>query len=1508
MNVTGMRILVLIFTLWIFAIPLLAQPVYDDCSSALDLGVLPFCESTFFSNRSATTPLPDTLPDCAASPIPWQDVWFSFSVPNTESDWRIAVRSASDTLAAIQGIQMALYSGDCARPTLHSCGADSTGINSLSLSATGLVPGQRYRLRLAHIVASGAFQICIQPLQDPVAMGQRQFTNDCFGRLTDSGGDDQSYGNNENHTFTICSQPQPTCVSVTLDQYDLEPDSDFFTGDRLLFYGGSSINAPLIGAFSGSSNQPITLQSNTACLTVAFQSDGFVTRDGFVLDWSCSDLPCTGSTFEQPTLIPGLPFTTEGSTCNAASTFAESPCGPLDFLQGPEVVYAFDSPGGICADLRLRSSEIGHGLLVLNGPPQASGTVCIGQSDRGLLSGIDFRTAGRYYIIVAGSPGCGDYDLEITPGADCPQPTSLRQALCNPLNNCFTEGDTAITLSFQDNVQDIPLIPGLNAGCWENTGAEPDFRWFSLQTKAEGQLAFDLRSGDLPSDIDFNIWGPFRPEDACTHPDSLIALIQTTQPVRSSYAGEPLPTGLLAVHPRRGYPVTDTWDCPPDSNQPNDDYVRPISVRQGELYVVLVNDFGNAIRNRTILLDLSATTPGVLRPVLPQLIPDASVVCPEDTTRLRVTDLTGTVSWLPGAAIHDPDSGPVAVVTPSETTTYRAVVESTCRIDTLSATVFALEPIWPTVRTLCLNGQFRPSLPDFPTVNPTWTASDALRLSCTECAQPTVTGVRPGTWPLFVDRSLPTCTRRDTILVEVLPNPAPNYQIGGDTSICRGDTLLIGGPALPETNYRWTSSAGPLDTTAAFIEQSPSQKTTYFLEARNDRCPLPVRDSVVVEVFEKPKSFLIPDTTVCQDADLQPWTGDPEPGVRYHWFTPNDTTGQPGLPRPFPADTPGTYQLQASRSGCTVRSSFELTIIPLRLNLSTRDTAICQGTSLSLSASLPEGADPVQWQNSSGQILQIGPEIRVQPLTTTPYFAFAKSGNCTTNDTVLVRVDSLPADRSIRPADTTICLGQTAALSSPAFDPAHFPELQISWMPQRGQESPPDQFSLVARPETDVVYQRVIRSGACQEMDSASIRVQAPPDLFLSIPDTVLCPGASVPVSVHWAGDSTALPRWSPATGLSCDRCTDPVLRPNRTTTYTVRIQPQSGCPAETSVTIRIQDTTGYEPPENNIICRGDSLQLNQVARPDLEYRWLLPDGQLFSTHPQPVVQPDSNTLYQLALTDSICGTRTFFQRVEVVEVQEFALNVSTDAICPGDSVTLTGSAVGGSSVESFQWLSSSGQRFDGPVWTVFPDTTTQFTLLYQPGACGQVYDLRTRITVEPLPQLSLTPQPMTAAPGTLVNLLVRTDTIPEGSLLIWLQNDQEIGQTESGPFAISAPEEDTRFGVRLETPLGCTYLAETVVRTLIFRSEMPNAFTPNGDGRNDFFNLVYRGGEPIIQDFRIYNRWGGLVYNNQTPEQGWDGQFRGEPQPAGVYIFQLTYTSPRGDRRTIRGEVTLIR
>ncbi len=86
-----------------------------------------------------------------------------------------------------------------------------------------------------------------------------------------------------------------------------------------------------------------------------------------------------------------------------------------------------------------------------------------------------------------------------------------------------------------------------------------------------------------------------------------------------------------------------------------------------------------------------------------------------------------------------------------------------------------------------------------------------------------------------------------------------------------------------------------------------------------------------------------------------------------------------------------------------------------------------------------------------------------------------------------------------------------------------------------------------------------------------------------------------------------------------------------------------------------------------------------------------------------------------------------------------------------------------------------------------------------------------------------------------------------------------------------------------------------------------PNAFTPNGDGKNDFFRPVTKGHHEIAS-FRIVNRWGQVVFESKDERHGWDGIYNGREQDAGAYYYYIKYMCREKDWIEEKGEFLLLR
>lgn len=106
-----------------------------------------------------------------------------------------------------------------------------------------------------------------------------------------------------------------------------------------------------------------------------------------------------------------------------------------------------------------------------------------------------------------------------------------------------------------------------------------------------------------------------------------------------------------------------------------------------------------------------------------------------------------------------------------------------------------------------------------------------------------------------------------------------------------------------------------------------------------------------------------------------------------------------------------------------------------------------------------------------------------------------------------------------------------------------------------------------------------------------------------------------------------------------------------------------------------------------------------------------------------------------------------------------------------------------------------------------------------------------------------------------------------------------------------------------------CTGVASIIVKDSACPQYvyLPNAFTPNGDGKNDLFKPKFAG--PVLGfRFVIYDRWGRRVFESASPSVGWDGTIDGKPQPSGTYVWGCIYRLYHQPEAMQKGTVMLIR
>lgn len=195
------------------------------------------------------------------------------------------------------------------------------------------------------------------------------------------------------------------------------------------------------------------------------------------------------------------------------------------------------------------------------------------------------------------------------------------------------------------------------------------------------------------------------------------------------------------------------------------------------------------------------------------------------------------------------------------------------------------------------------------------------------------------------------------------------------------------------------------------------------------------------------------------------------------------------------------------------------------------------------------------------------------------------------------------------------------------------------------------------------------------------------------------------------------------------------------------------------------------------------------------------------------------------------------------------------------------------------------------------------------PIGCFAADTFHNLIRVEPSPTADFTFDP-SANLSNLNNTIQFTDLSSGANRWNW-QFDRFGTTTQQNPSFTFPDTGLMKVRLIVTHPKGCQ---DSLTQELDIRPEirwfMPNAFTPNGDGTNDgFLGKGFLFGATNFQ-MTIWNRWGELIFETKNPDEAWNGQAlnSGGMAPAGVYVYLVSFTGPRGESFEFKGFATLVR
>jgi gliding motility-associated-like protein len=275
----------------------------------------------------------------------------------------------------------------------------------------------------------------------------------------------------------------------------------------------------------------------------------------------------------------------------------------------------------------------------------------------------------------------------------------------------------------------------------------------------------------------------------------------------------------------------------------------------------------------------------------------------------------------------------------------------------------------------------------------------------------------------------------------------------------------------------------------------------------------------------------------------------------------------------------------------------------------------------------------------------------------------------------------------------------------------------------------------------------------------------------------------------------------------------------------------------------------------------------------------------------------NANTLYQVQLLDANFCYRRDTAGVTLSVRNPILEPVVDSTLCIGDVITFHSS--GGI---NYYWYPATGLSCaDCPDPVVTPtQTTTYAVVISDQYNCSDT--LTQTLIINPLPVVDAG-EDKTIYFGETVGL---TTNVNNGSIYLWQPSVGLDYITIPNPKA--NPGKTTTYTITVIDTNECVNADSVVV---FVRDDLPiilpSGFSPNGDGRNDIFQLsnikFHR-----LQEFRIFNRWGQEVFNTTDPKQGWDGKYKGVEQEAGVYNYLIRVSYPLGRVEVYKGDVTLIR
>jgi gliding motility-associated-like protein len=351
---------------------------------------------------------------------------------------------------------------------------------------------------------------------------------------------------------------------------------------------------------------------------------------------------------------------------------------------------------------------------------------------------------------------------------------------------------------------------------------------------------------------------------------------------------------------------------------------------------------------------------------------------------------------------------------------------------------------------------------------------------------------------------------------------------------------------------------------------------------------------------------------------------------------------------------------------------------------------------------------------------------------------------------------------------------------------------------------------------------------------------------------------------------------------------------------YNTAIRDANGCVVGQPATVPLVNNLTIDAGSDETICEGKftTLKLNtNAAHVSWSPAASLNDAAAFT----PLASPMLSTKYYVTASTGNCSVKDSV----VINVSPAPIAYAGEDVvtCYGGNAMLSGNGGMVASWTPSTFLNSTSV-FD--VVVTQPDHSLTYTLnVTDNKGCTSLVGDEVNVVVTP-PSIVFAGNDTSIAAGQSITLNAVDVNGAGFTKYVWTPSSTLNDGFTQRP--ISAPQQNTMYIVKASTPIGCEGVDTINVKVFLHTDiYVANAFTPNGDGRNDVLYAVPIG----IKEFKylmVFDRWGNIVFRTADSAKGWDGRLSANRKDSGTYVWVTSGIDFAGNVVVRKGTVTLIR